>query len=193
MIENRRLLLQKAVFKKLPVRFWTPYEEGSIRGYVLDIGPRFFLLRLLEYDVRFDGFACFRLSDAGSLQVPDPQFAFIAAALRKRNQPIPRKPRVNLDYLPELLISANQLFPLVTIHRERVAPDTCKIGRVVDVTKSRLSLQEITPDAVWEKKTSEVRLSEITRVGFGGGYEEALHLVGGNPKRQKKSLRPSLL
>jgi len=32
---------------------------------------------------------------------------------------------------------------------------------------------------VWDKEPTKHLLSEITRVDFGGGYEEALHLVGG--------------
>jgi hypothetical protein len=91
-----------------------------------------------------------------------------------------------------LLNAANQHFPLVTVHRERADSETCKIGRVIGLTKSRLSLLEIGPDAVWEQKPSEVRLSEITRIDFGGGYEKALHLVGGKPKRLKNSSRTSL-
>ncbi|HXR39970.1 MAG TPA: hypothetical protein VN776_12780, partial [Terracidiphilus sp.] len=87
--------------------------------------------------------------------------------------------------LPDLLWSANRLFPLVTIHREMVNPDTCKIGRVTGIGKSHVSLLEIGPDAVWDEKPTDVPLREITRVDFGGGYEDALHLVGGDPPRSK--------
>jgi hypothetical protein len=63
---------------------------------------------------------------------------------------------------------------------------------VIGVSKSRLSLLEVGPDAVWDEKPAEVLLREITRVDFGGGYEEALHLVGGNPKALKRSISPTL-
>ncbi|HEX7424334.1 MAG TPA: hypothetical protein VF311_10690 [Terriglobales bacterium] len=35
------------------------------------------------------------------------------------------------------------------------------------------------PDACWDDKPETYRLREITRVDFGGDYEEALRLVGG--------------
>jgi hypothetical protein len=54
-----------------------------------------------------------------------------------------------------------------------------------------VSLLEIGPDAVWDKEPSEIRLGEITRIEFGGGYEEALHLVGGRPKRTRKPAVPN--
>ena len=38
---------------------------------------------------------------------------------------------------------------------------------------------EINPDATWDEKPNEYKLSEITRVDFGGDYEKALYLVGG--------------
>lgn len=44
-----------------------------------------------------------------------------------------------------------------------------------------MSLLEIGPDALWDDEPETYRLSEITRVDFGGAYEEALHLVGGFP------------
>jgi hypothetical protein len=48
-----------------------------------------------------------------------------------------------------------------------------------------MSLLEINPDATWDDTPSEYRLSEITRVNFGGDYEDALYLVGGSPPRGK--------
>jgi hypothetical protein len=67
----------------------------------------------------------------------------------------------------------------VTIHREKVDPDVCAIGRVVEVKDGRVSLLEINPDATWNAKPKDYQLRDITRVDFGGEYEEALQLVGG--------------
>ncbi|MGA2809675.1 MAG: hypothetical protein ABSE87_16220 [Terracidiphilus sp.] len=177
--------LVEALCDKTLVKFWNPYDSGSTQGYVLDIGPHFFLLGLIGGEIRFNGFQCLRLSDVRRLQVPDPYSDFIVAALRKRGESIKRKPNINLQSLPELLWSANRLFPLVTIHRERVKPDTCEIGRVIDIGKAQVSLLEIGPDAVWEEEPTDIPLREITRVDFGGGYEDALQLVGGNPPRSR--------
>ncbi len=103
------------------------------------------------------------------------------AALRKRGERRPRKPRVSVASIEDLLLSAGRAFPLVTIHREQVDPDVCWIGRVLGVNRGRVSLLKIDPDAKWEDAPTEYRLSEITRVDFGGDYEGALHLVGGDP------------
>jgi hypothetical protein len=186
---KKRLQLAEALRNKFLVKFWNPYDQGSTQGYVLDIGPRFLLLGLIDGNIMFNGFQCLLLSDVKKLKVPDPFAAFIVAALHKRKQSIDKKPDIDLSSLPELLESANRLFPLVTVHRERIKPDTCIIGKVLDISKSHLLLLEIGPDAVWDKKPSKVRLTDITRVEFGGGYEEALHLVGGAPTSLKKRAR----
>ena len=89
--------------------------------------------------------------------------------------------------LKELLLSASRLFPVVTIHIEKVDPDVCYIGRIVDLNKDHVALLEIGPDACWDKKPTSYRLREITRVDFGGQYEEALHLVGGGPTMRIRS------
>jgi hypothetical protein len=183
--------LTEAMHKKALVKFWSPFEPGSTHGYVLDIGPRFFLLGLVGDNIRFNGFQCLRLSDVRRLRVPDPYAKFIIAALSKRGEIIQRKPRINLKSLPELLESANRLYPIATIHREKVDPDSCKIGRLLGIGKSHVYLLEIGPDAIWEEEPTEIALREITRVDFGGGYEDALYIVGGNPPPTKPKSRNS--
>ncbi|HEU4395097.1 MAG TPA: hypothetical protein VFS92_05990, partial [Planctomycetota bacterium] len=147
---------------------------------VLDVGPKFFLLAPVSDRIRFEGFECYRVADVRGLR-PDTNPAFVESALRKRGERLPRKPRVSLRRTDELLVSASRAFPLVTIHREEVDPDACWIGRVVGVRRGRMSLLEINPDASWDPQPTVYRLGEITQVDFGGGYEDALHIVGGDP------------
>jgi hypothetical protein len=146
----------------------------------LDVGPKFFLLALVSDRIWFDGFECFRIRDVSRIQ-PDPNSDFAEAVLKKRHERLPATRHVSVASIEELLISANRAFPLVTIHREEVDPDVCHIGRIIDMTRSRVSLLEINPDATWDSEPIEYRMSEITRVSFGGDYEGALHLVGGDP------------
>jgi hypothetical protein len=178
--DARSTKLAAALRDKTLVKFTRPFEDGSVNGYILAIGPRWFLLALVGDGIRFNGFQCFRLSDVRELQVPHAYAAFAEAALKKRGERLPKKPRVSVAGIEELLLSANRAFPLVTIHREKVDPDICEIGRVVQVKDGRVSLLEINPDATWDAEPKQYRLRDITRVDFGGEYEEALQLVGGH-------------
>ncbi|MGB8356237.1 MAG: hypothetical protein WCD79_20230 [Chthoniobacteraceae bacterium] len=176
--------LKGALQSKQYVRFKRRFEDSSIHGYVLDIGPKFFLLALVSDRIWFDGFECFRLSDVNGLVAPH-NTNFVESALRKRRDSMPKKPRVGLGSIEELLLTAGRVFPLVTIHREQVDPDVCWIGRILGVKKGRVSMLQINSHAEWHDKPSTYLLREITRVNFGGDYEDALHLVGGNPNKQK--------
>ncbi len=182
-------LLLKASRDKTLVRFTRPLEHGSVNGYIVEVGPKFFMVAIVQEDMRFDGFQCFRLSDVRRLKIPAPYAEFAEAALTKRREQIPRKPPVDVSSLPRLLQTADKAFPLVTIHREMVDRGACHIGRLVRIEKSTLRLLEIGSDARWDEEPEQYRLNQITRVDFGGGYEEALHLVGGSPRRRNARRR----
>lgn len=113
------------------------------------------------------------------MQVPHGRAAFLEASLRLRRLRKPSKPRVRLKSMSTALRSASRAFPLVTIHREVVDRGACHIGQVASLDSRRVALLEIDPGAEWDQEPTLYRLSEITRVDFGGGYEEALALVGG--------------
>jgi hypothetical protein len=179
MQKKKKSQLAFALRKKLLVRFASALDRGTVNGYVLDIGPQFFLIALVSDGIRPNGFQCYRLSDIRKLRVPDKYARFHEAVLKKRGIRFPKKPRVDVTCLAELLLTANRVFPLVTIHREKADPSACWIGRVVDLSRGRVTLLEIGPDACWDDELESYRLSEITRVDFGGDYENALQLIGG--------------
>ncbi len=141
-------------------------------------------MALVSDRIWFDGFECFRISDVSKV-IADPYTRFAESALRKRCERLPKKPRVSVASVEELLLTAGRTFPLVTIHREQVDPGVCWIGRILEVKQGHVSLLEINPEAMWYEKPSTYRLKEITRVNFGADYENALHLVGRNPAGQK--------
>jgi hypothetical protein len=172
--------LRSAMRSRELLRFERPFEAGFVTGYVVDVGPEFFLTAIVCDHIRFNGFQAFRLVDVRGLKVA-PFASFIGAALRKRRELKPRKPKVSVRTLRALLLSGAKSFPLTTIHREKVDADICHIGRVVRVANGKVSVLEIGPDAVWDEAPTEYALKQITRVDFGGDYEDALHVVGGEP------------
>src|SRR4051794_21454998 len=110
--------LQEMLRQRRLVRFSRRFEESPVRGDVLEGGPKFFLLALVSDRIWFDGFECLRIADINNLRA-DPYAAFAEAALKKRGERIPKKPRLNLESVENLLLSANRLFPLVAIHQEQ--------------------------------------------------------------------------
>lgn len=164
---------------KILIRFTRPFEQATVMGYVMDVGPKFILLALVDENIRFNGFQCFRLQDVRNLQIPAKYAAFVGEVLRRRRERIPKITRVKVGTLQELLLTASRVFPIVTIHREKVTPHVCHIGRVESVSSSHVSLLEIGSDARWNDTPRRYLTKQITRVDFGGNHEEALTLVGG--------------
>ena len=167
--------------KRTLVRFESQFDHSSVRGYVLDVGPQFFLVAVVSDRIWFDGFECFRVGDVRDLR-PDPHGAFVESALQIRGEQIPVKARVSLASIEELLLSASREAPLVVVHCEEMDPEVCWIGRILSIKRGRLSLLGISPEAQWHEEPDTFRLDQVTRVSFGGDYEAALHLVGGDPK-----------
>lgn len=181
MSKSHSSLLVTAMEKHRLVRISRRFESSPIRGYVMAVGSKFFLLALVSDRLWFDGFECFRIADVLGVEA-DPYANFAETALKKRGQRRPRKSKIDVESVETILLTASKAFPLVTIHLERKDPDVCYIGRVNDIKKGRVSLLEINPHAKWENKPNQFPLSKITRVSFGGDYEGALHLVAGEAK-----------
>src|SRR5690348_3752088 len=121
--------IEQALHERTLVRFNRRFEPGKVRGYVLDIGPTFFLLGLVSDRIWLDGYECFRMSDVIDVR-PDRHREFAEAALSARGEHIPpKRPKVHVGSLEDLLLSASRAFPLVTIQREELDPDVCFIGR----------------------------------------------------------------
>ena len=173
--------LRKAMRARQLVRFSRRYDKSNIHGYVLTVGPDFFLLLLVDDTIRFNGFECFRINNIYALQT-DPYSSFAESALKMRKLKRPKAPRINVQSIEMLLESAAKAFSLVMIYTERTDPDICFIGRIIGTDKTHVVLLEIRPGATWETQPTRFKLRSITRVSFGGGYEDALFIVAGEPK-----------
>lgn len=159
------------------VRVERSVEPGWANGYVVGVGPELFAMCLVSDLIVFNGFQVFRLVDLSSVEVPAPHAGFVERALRLREAKRPPDPSVDLKDLPSLVRSAAVAFPLITVHREIEDPGVCHIGVVEQVTHDALVLKTIGPDADWQDDRETFLLADITRVDFGGLYEDALSVA----------------
>lgn len=152
-------------------------EGGLVDGFVAKCGADVFVLEVLDDSVRLNGFSCMRYTDVSSCEAPSPREAFQRRVLALRGQSR-RPPNLISDAatLGSVLEDARRSFPLVALFREAEAPDICFIGAIAALSDAAITLREITPDGVWESAPRVYPLSEITRLDFGGAYEEALFL-----------------
>jgi len=179
MIKGLPSNLRAAMASRTLVRIERCCEDGWVDGYVVALAKQWFVLHVVGEGITFVGYQAFRVKDVTSHVAPAPYAAFKEKALRMRKlrRTVPAK--LDLSSTAALLLSANAKFPLVTVHCELVDPEVCHIGQVIEVSRTAVKLCEIDPDATWDSELTSHRLTKITRIDFGGPYEEALALVGG--------------
>jgi hypothetical protein len=151
-------------------------DPHSLRGFVLAYSEALTLLNVLTDDYFLNGYSVIRNQDVVAYSPYDnPDYFLNRAVLLKGIKP-KRAPKMNVLDWPLLLKTANQLFPLITVYRELISTDVCHIGTIRTVRAKTFDLFEIGPDAEWDRER-KYRFADVTKVDFGGGYEDALWRV----------------
>ena len=163
------------------VSLWRDDIDASpVNGFVVGVGAEWVLVSYVNEEIAYNGFVALRLKDITEVESPHVHADFITKALELKKLAAPTPPDLDLSGTGPLVLSVGRAYPVVTISRELTDPDTCQIGMPVQVQSGTVSLMEIDANAVWYDDVEFYRLDEITRLDFGGGYEEALTLVGGS-------------
>ena len=149
-------------------------------GFVVGIGDGWLLLHWLDPSVVLNGYTALPLEDVEEVTLLLASESVAVAALERRGvRPVPL-PEIELDDVPSLLASAERRFPLVTVHRDRSDPGVCVIGRVAHLGEESFILRQVSPAGRWDD-SGGYRYDDVTRIDFGGGYEQALAYVAGEP------------
>jgi len=149
-------------------------EDGWITGFVSGYSEQLALVTVVSEFVTYNGFETVRIKDVTEIELPHPNADFLDEALALRAAKPPVIPTgIDLSSFSSLLDSLDVL-SLITLHTETTDFEGCYIGVVHSVDQDFLSIFEITPDATYDSEPSSFSLDDITRIDFGGAYEEAL-------------------
>lgn len=151
-------------------------ERGWMDGRVAAVSPHLLALHLVNDSIVYNGFVVVRLKDITALQVPAPHARFLERALRIRKQRAPRSTWLDVSSVTSVVQTASRKFPLVTIHQETIDPHSCLIGIPSDVDARTMRMKLVDPNAKLGEDDA-IALRNVTRVDFGGSYEDALWLV----------------
>ncbi len=164
------------------VRVARPELEPSspfFYGYIAGESTTLVMLHRIDDSLRLDGYEVFRKSDVTALDSTfDKKLFYERVAQLKKFAPL-TPPGIDLTAMPSLLRSVQSHFPLLVIHRERIAPDECEVGQLKLSGDGSYSLALITPEAAWESEPRRFRYDDVTRVGFGAEYEDTLARLAG--------------
>jgi hypothetical protein len=151
------------------------------RGFVVGLSESLVLLHVLNSGtMRLNGYTAVRLKDIEECSDDD---TFAPGALKLLGERPKPQPDLLLLDMPGLLSSVGAHFPLLELFQEREG-GSFYIGRVVGFGKKKVHLQAISRGAEWGD-VYKFTCSEITRVDFGDGYDQALWLVA---RRQPRNL-----
>ena len=176
-MDEPRATLAAALETRTLVRLRSRYEHEGACGYVVGLGLRWTLLQIVSDDLTDDGFLCTSLEMIAEIETVDPEESFYPRFMEMHPLSV-RPPSVDLDDTRDLLQSAQRQFPLVNIEIEQVQPGTCYIGRIASLEDDGVVLELVTPAAEWDEE-EHYAYDTITRIGFGGRYEEALAIAAG--------------
>jgi len=150
---------------------------GRWHGFVVAESPALVAIHHVSERFDFDGYRVFPRDTITRMTRRFDARALIVTALRLKRL-APAAPRaLDLTSVRALVASIDAAYPLVVIHRERISPDECEIGRLRLHTDETYVLDWMTPQATWELDQRRFRFADVTRVDFDSGYENTLAMV----------------
>lgn len=151
-------------------------DKQRLGGFLLDYSEELTLINVLTDDYFLNGYTVIRNKDVTKYDVYcNPEY-FLCRAIKLKQITPDKLPEVDLTNWETLLRTASYLFPLITIHREKISPNACNIGKISSIGKKHFCLYEIDTVALWDQE-EKYRFKHLTKVDFGGGYEDGLWQV----------------
>jgi hypothetical protein len=165
-------------------------EDGYMDGRVVAVGGELVVLNLVSDDLVMNGYIALRLADITSVKAPAPHAAFIEKVLVARSQRDAPLALAQPISWWSILETAAVGWPLVAIHKEDEESGTILIGQIIGSTSSEaVSLRLLSADGRWKgSRAQRVALNDVSRIDFGGLYEEALAIGVGLIKRPRRRL-----
>lgn len=175
---DRHQALLLAAQKCEPVSIERSADPQPMYGCVVGVSQKWLLLHYLEGCYFLNGYVAVRMNHVRAVERLGAE-EVIATGLRHFGESPQAPERIDLSSTRDLLSSAGTAYPLVTIHSENIDPEVCHVGKPEGFDRRGLQMREVSPAGEWDLDPTHWRLSDITRVDFGGRYETALDLVAG--------------
>jgi hypothetical protein len=178
---GQRARLRQAQQQHQLIRLWRgQLEHGSFCGYVAGVGREFFLLHVIGDGITDDGLYVMRHRDVTELELPDRHARFIDRAVVLKGI-APRQPAdFPLDDVRRALVAAARHAPVIGVHVDSEdEAEICYIGRLLEVDDEGFGLQEISPDAEWQREVSQFTWDEVSTLSMHDPYASALLAVAG--------------
>ena len=159
------------------VRRWIRHAD-LLGGYVTGIGREWLCLACADSGLKLDGWQLVRLKDIQAVRVDFDPECLEGRVLRARGQWPPPVVDVGLDSGADAIRTVGAR-GMTSLFSEFADPDMCWVGLLDLVDQRTARLQGIDPRGYWDREPRLYDVEDVTRLQFGGGYEESLALVAG--------------
>jgi hypothetical protein len=156
-------------------------ERRHAEGFLVAASDAWLVLHQVSDRLDLDGYACFRSQDVTGLSATARRLEVVRRALAMKTLKPIDPGALDLSSTRSLLDSIQATHGVPVIHRERRDPQVCEIGRIRLDAEQTYTLHWLSPDAGWEPDDRVFRYDDVTRIGFGGGYESTLAALAGPP------------
>ncbi len=162
-----------------------PKGTASVIGFVVGYSDSLILFHRLDRDTfTLNGFSAIRVEDVSAYRVFDKVAHWEKRAVDQIGLEAILPPDVQTGSWYDMLRSVKDRFGLISVRREIAKPDVCYIGMFAKLTERLLTIDDLNADCEWTGEL-RLRLADVTRIDFDGGYERAL--ITAAQKRKKSS------
>ena len=146
-------------------------------GFIVAEGRSHVVVQQIDASYNLDGYCGFRREDISLIEKKFKKKPLITAALRIKNQTPVKPAGLRLGSMRSLMESAQNVFGVLVIHREKAQPDDVEVGTVRITTDDTYVLRWLNTLAEWENDDRPFRYRDITLLEFGTDYDQTLLAV----------------
>lgn len=169
----------------------SPVTDHSLRGFVVQANRRFVLLNVIDDSFFLNGFSIFPTDTICRFRVVENRRADMIRYVLTQRYPegYPQRPLFDTGELKDFsfLERVHGGYPIITVFREEIDDTVCAVGRVERIKRKSFRLEAMDVDAGWDD-VEKFRYRDVTRIDFGGHYEEALWMYAMH--REKDAAAP---
>jgi hypothetical protein len=162
-------------------------DEIPYQGFLVVESDHLVVLHRVSDRFDLDGYCAFRREDIRAIHVSFEKVELLRRALRIKDlQPITPM-GLDATSMRSLMETAQAAFGLVVVARERIHLDEVEVGTIRMTSDDTYVLRFMNVNAEWENDDRPFRYRDVTRLEFGGEYEQTLLAVAQSYESDRES------
>jgi len=149
----------------------------NIRGFVVGVSSRFLMIRILSDDFQLNGYSIIPIDTVSQYRIASEYQEMVDYLLGYEGDDVDGFDSTSFIKMAsdfEFLKDVHKYFPVVSVFLEDEEEYVFELGLVEEVLESTLIMRTISPTGIIAKDVTMIDLDEVTRIDFGGAYEEAV-------------------